>query len=71
MWTRGKDKKELGKFEPSIYEGRNLVKTMGGFNTTQEADRAAESAQREPIFTPKSKLDQEMSDEEMLAELGF
>ena len=54
MWTRGKDKTEAGKFEFSIYEGRDLIKTVGGFNTAQEADRAAELEQRMAMLAARA-----------------
>lgn len=47
MWTRGKDKQNPGKFSYTLYTPDNIkVDTFGGFDTAQEADRAAEGAQR-------------------------
>lgn len=47
MWTRGKDKEQPGKFAFELFDMEGApVQRVGGFNTAQEADRAAERAQR-------------------------
>lgn len=46
MWTRGKDENNEGKFAYEIWNERELVERVGKFDTAQEADRAAEIANR-------------------------
>lgn len=46
--TRGKDHSAPGKFAYQCYDwANNLFRAEGGFETAQEADRAAEQAERE------------------------
>lgn len=70
MWTRGKDENHEGKFAYEIWNERELVERVGKFDTAQEADRAAEIANRrfvsclmsgEPfdgVFTDNLSLDE-------------
>lgn len=76
MWTRGKDENNAGKFAYEVWNERELVERVGNFDTAQEADRAAEIANRrfvsclmtgeafDGVFTDNMSLD------EILAELG-
>ncbi len=67
MTTRGKDKRNPGRFEYCLYDGFTLVERVGGFATAQLADRAAEVAQRQQLFP--SNNEPSMSDDELLAAL--
>lgn len=72
MWTRGKDKKNVGKFAYELFgsEGE-LIERVGGFETGRAADAAAQIAQRKALF-PSNELSPEianMSDDELLNEL--
>lgn len=73
MWTRGKDKAQPGKFAFELWDGDSLVTSIGGFATAQEADRAAESAQRSLLSLlyapPLDEADLALSDAEILAAL--
>jgi hypothetical protein len=75
VWVRGKDAEQPGKFAFELYEGRELVQRVGGFANAQDADRAAEKAQRALIFPPEFREIPDdiaaMSNAELLAELGF
>lgn len=71
MYTRSKDPKAKGKFEYRIFDETGAeVGCVGGFDTAQEADRAAEIAHRN-FLMPKVEIDlPEMTDEELLAALA-
>lgn len=75
MWTRGPDKEQPGKFAYELWNERDMVERVGGFDTAQEADRAAEAAQRRQLFPQSSDALPDdianMSNEELLAELGL
>ena len=45
-WSRGKDKVNPGKFAYTLSCGFTELETVGGFDTAQDADRAAELAER-------------------------
>lgn len=74
MWTRGKDENNEGKFAYEIHDGFIMVERVGNFDTAQEADRAAEIANRrlvmcalsgEPfdgVFTDNLSLDEILSE---------
>ncbi len=49
MWTRGKDKNAPGKFAYELFTNGALTERVGGFDTAQAADRAAEVAQRKAL----------------------
>ena len=66
MWMRSKDKQIPGKFEYELFEGNKMIERVGGFDTAQDADRAAEIAQRRTLF-PVTEC--EMTDDELLAAL--
>jgi len=66
MWTRGKDKQIPGKFAYELFDGNTMIERVGGFATAQDADRAAETAQRRALF-PVTEC--EMTDDELLAAL--
>lgn len=75
MWTRGKDKQAAGKFAYEVFgmDGA-LIESVGGFDTAQAADRAAEHAQRVALFGDAARLTltdiiDSMSDDELVAEL--
>ena len=68
MWTRGKDSNNPGKFAIEVFDGAECVLRKGGFDTAQEADRAAEKAQREILFPAQAFTSQ---DDELLAALGL
>lgn len=74
--VRGKDHAATGKFAYQCYDwSNNLFRAEGGFGTAQEADRAAEQAEREMTMrqispTQSATLaDILASDDELLAEL--
>lgn len=70
MFTRGKDSQAPGKFAFTIYGSDNtIIAREGGFETAQEADRAAERAHREHLFPP-SDTTPDMTDAELLEQLG-
>lgn len=73
MFTRSKDPQTEGKFEFRIFNANNeLVMVQGGFETAQEADRAAERAHRDFLY-PQAEVSDEtaaMTDEEILAALA-
>lgn len=69
MWTRGRDKDQPGAFAFELWEGRTLIERRGGFATAQEADRAAEMAQRRLTFPPMPD-DEALSLEELRAALS-
>lgn len=53
MWTRGKDANNEGKFAYELFnEAGQMVERVGRFPSAQEADRAAERAQRSLLFNP-------------------
>lgn len=70
MWTRGKDENHPGKFAYELWNESKKVERVGKFDTAQEADRAAEIANRrlvqcmmsgEPfhgVFTDNMTLDE-------------
>lgn len=69
MWERSRNKKN-GTFSFTVWDERGcVVATRAGFKTYQEADLAAEHAQREYLF-PSENL-HEMTDDEILHELGL
>lgn len=72
--VRGKDQNNAGKFAFTCYDWQgNIFREQGGFNTAQEADRAAANAEREMTFaamTPQVNDDFELTDDEILAILG-
>lgn len=74
-WTRGSDKTQEGKFafECRDYDG-NVFRALGGFDTAQLADRAAEKAEREMSWAMQTgevaeNTPCDLSDEELLREL--
>ncbi len=74
MWTRGKT--EDGRFSYEVYGLDNELIASGVCDTAQEADRAAERAQRAvffPVIDPDAPTIEdifaEMDDDEMLATL--
>lgn len=77
--SRGRDKAQPGKFAFECWDwSGNLFRAQGGFATAQEADRAAEAAEREMTMlamgggSPQISLDDaiaQLSDDELLAEL--
>ena len=72
-WTRGKDPASPGQFNYELWDGFRMVERKGGFATAQDADRAAERAQRRLLFgAPISQdhSDLSLSDDELLAELA-
>jgi len=75
MWSRGKDAENPGKFAFELWDGFDLIKRVGGFDTAQEADRAAEAAQRAHLFPqaeePLPDDIANMSIEELGRELGL
>lgn len=75
MWTRSAKQKD-GTFSITVYDNDGGVYLeQSGFNTARDAEQAAELAQREVLFgKPEYTIDQvfaEMSDDELLAELGM
>ena len=71
-WTRGKDAESPGKFAYELWEGFSVVERLGGFDTWQECDRAAEQAQRRLIFGAPGLSDAAeslLSDADLIAEL--
>jgi len=77
MHIRTKDQTNPGKFafECIGYNG-DLFRAEGGFATAQEADRAAEAAERAMMTMhgmglPDTTELPDMSDDELLAELGL
>lgn len=76
MWTRGKDKADSTKFEFELFDGNQMIARKGGFTTAQEADRAAEQAQRDYLFPAYDSDDDtddvfNMTDDELLDALGL
>jgi hypothetical protein len=71
MHIRTKDQTNPGKFafECIGYNGK-LFAAQGGFATAQEADRAAEAAER-AMMTMHGVALPDMTDDEILAELGL
>lgn len=71
-WTRGRDREHPGKFAYELWDDDGMVEHVGGFETAQEADRAAEAAQRILLFGMPPEIDEyeAMTDEELLRELG-
>ena len=75
--TRGRDKAQLGKFAYECFDWNgNLFRAEGGFATAQEADRAAERAEREMTLqhmvpARSSELEALLSDENLMRELGI
>lgn len=74
--SRGKDQHNPGKFAFECFDwSGNLFRAQGGFETAQEADRAAEQAEREmtmQMISPApadTLVDILASDDELLAEL--
>lgn len=69
MWTRSA-KQENGTFAITVYnQDGSVYLQQDGFTTPAEADKAAELAQRKVLF---GELElPEMSDDEILAELGL
>ena len=75
MWTRSAKQKD-GTFDITVYDNDGGVYLeQSKFNTARDAEQAAERAQREVMFgKPEYTLDQffaEMSDDELIAELGI
>jgi len=73
MWTRGKDKQQEGKFEYSLYGADGeLIKTVGGFETHSDADRAAEFEQRLALSVFAPRNNETLDDlDDILAELNI
>lgn len=71
MWTRGKDRQHLGKFAFELFDGAGaLVERRGGFDTAQEADRAAERAQRALLAPAPTMTDSDWQEiDALLSEL--
>ena len=75
MWTRSA-KQADNTFAITVWDNDGAVYLeQSGFKTVSDAEQAAERAQREVLFgNPEYTLDQsmaEMSDDELLAELGM
>lgn len=79
MWTRGKDVEKPGRFAYELFDSCGApVHRVGGFDTAQEADRAAERAQRHQFVVEAMDAqgfgadedEPEMTTDEILAELG-
>ena len=75
MWTRIAKQKD-GTFDITVYDNDGGVYLeKSGLATVRDAEQSAELAQREVLFgKPEYTLDQvfaEMSDDELLAELGI
>ena len=69
MWTRSA-KQENGTFSITVYnQDGSVYLQQDGFTSTVEADKAAELAQRNVLFGEPELP--EMSDDEILAELGL
>jgi hypothetical protein len=74
MWTRSAQNKETGKFLVEAFDYDGNLSFRGEFATMQEADAAGQNAER--INKMTTELDKrygkpvEMSDDELLAELG-
>ena len=75
----GKDVGLPGKFAYELWEGFDMVKRVGNFDTMKLAEQAAQQAQREHLFghvnhslhTSEDNVDKfaAMSDDELLTEL--
>jgi len=72
------DKEIPGKFAYELWEGFDMVKRVGNFDTKKQAEQAAQIAQREQLFDVNYSLHTSediedkfaaMSDDELLAEL--
>jgi len=71
MHIRTKDQTNPGKFAIKCIDWNgNVFRAQGGFATAQEADRAAEAAERAMMTMHGVELP-DMSDDEILAELGL
>ena len=75
MWTRSA-KQADNTFSITVWDNDGSVYLeQSGFMTVRDAEQAAERAQREVLFgNPEYTMDQdfaEMSDDELLAELGM
>ena len=75
MWTRSAKQKD-GTFAITVWDNDGAVYLeQSGFMTVRDAEQAAERTQREVLFgNPEYTMDQvfaEMSDDELLAELGM
>ena len=75
MWTRSA-KQADNTFAITVYDNDGGVYLQqSGFATVRDAEQAAERAKREVLFgKPEYTLDQvfaEMSDDELIAELGM
>lgn len=71
-WTRGKDSENPGAFYYELWTDAGTVERKGGFPTAQDADRAAERAQRRLIFGAPALSDEAesmLSDADLIAEL--
>lgn len=69
-WTRSKDTESPGKFCYEIFDGFQTVERRGGFDTAQEADRAAEIAQRRWLFGAPEPEPDAMTVDEIFAALS-
>lgn len=78
MWTRGRDTDQPGRFAYELFSSTGApVHRRGGFATSQDADRAAERAQRQQMVAEAMDAagygpledEVEMSIDEILAEL--
>lgn len=69
-WTRGKDTESPGKFCFELFDGFQTVERRGGFDTPQEADRAAEIAQRRWLFGAREPELDAMTVDEIWAALS-
>jgi len=79
MWTRGKDTEQTGRFAYELFTSSGeVVHRRGGFATAQDADRAAERAQRQQMVAEAMDAhglgpledEPEMTIEEILAALS-
>ena len=75
MWTRSA-KQADNTFAITVWDNdRAVYLEQSGFMTVRDAEQAAERAQREVLFgKPEYTMDQvfaEMSDDELIAELGM
>jgi len=75
-WTVHKDKSFPGKFAYELWAGFETIHTVGGFDTLQQADKAAGKANTKwllyGITDPEQSLDdliEKLTDDELLAEL--
>ena len=74
MWTRSAQNKETGLFAVECHDWKGNLFFADKFASAQEADRAGEAAERRMTMEMqfgKIESSVEMSDDELLAELGL